>query len=123
MADGADGRGGEGRTVSVFARAPQQSDYAASWTAFKESEKPQDSHPRGVRSLVSRFLPVALRDALFYEGLSTLMGPVDPLRYRRIRRRASWNNPTMYTRVTPMLAHPIVRPSSARLWALLRRAR
>jgi len=91
-------------TVPVFREFPQQSDYQATWTSHADGGSPGPSHEGSSAALrlqrrVAGSLPPHVKTALWLDVLPRLLRPLDPLLYRRERRRASLANESMYVPV------------------------
>jgi hypothetical protein len=91
-------------TVPVFREYPQQSDYQATWTSHEgeAGAEPSSDLLAGALALRRRAaarLPPHVKTALWLDVLPRLLRPLDPLRYRRARRRASLSNESMYVPV------------------------
>jgi hypothetical protein len=91
-------------TVPVFRESPQQSDYQATWTSHAGEAIPEpsgDSLPWASRlqRRVAGSLRADVKTALWLDVLPRLLRPLDPLRYRRARTRASLSNDAMYVPV------------------------
>jgi len=81
--------------VPVFATAPQQSDYAATWA---QHERGEDAAAPAAQRLAAA-LPPGVRVVLAHDVVPAVMRLADPLRLTRARRRASLRNRTMFRRV------------------------
>jgi SAM-dependent methyltransferase len=97
--------------VPVFARPPQQSDYAATWAVHEEGA--EGGRPRGrvdaLKALVSARLTPELRTLVWWEVVPRLLFALDPFRVRRYRRRASLRNRAMYEPAPRVLRRPLTR--------------
>jgi SAM-dependent methyltransferase len=99
--------------VPVFATAPQQSDYAATWEAHAEEvATPAPGGASGTEALKARVrerLTPELRTLVWWGVVPRVLLPLDPLRTRRFRRRASLRNRAMYTPAPRVLRRPLSR--------------
>jgi SAM-dependent methyltransferase len=102
--------------VPVFATAPQQSDYAATWEAHTAAgdgaEAPLPARPSVVETVKARVrdrLTPELRTLVWWEVVPRLLLPLDPLRTLRFRRRASLRNRRMFEPAPRLLRRPLTR--------------
>lgn len=94
------------RTVPVFSRPPQQSDYSATWADHGETT-PLTDGPGLIgraRALVADRLRPHQMSCIWFDVMPHILRMLDPLRYVRARRRASFRNRSMYQPAPRILA-------------------
>lgn len=100
-------------STDILSEAPQQSDYAITWKTPSNQKSLAQSQvvtrhggtgesvplqvSRLLRGTLRRRLSPSTQRYLWLEALPRVLGPLDPLRYRRWARRFSFRNRRLYT--------------------------